>query len=180
MISSIHLVPLSLASGEGMPALAWMDRLAADLAASLGVSCHVETRPVEIDFAYDTFRRQAWSTVVLARLEERRPAQGTVLLGVAGVDLYVPILTFVFGEAQLNGPCAAVSAHRLREEYYGLPPDEGLLAGRLFKEALHELGHTQGLRHCTNWRCVMSSAHAVERIDVREAAFCRPCATAFL
>lgn len=129
-----------------------------------------------VDPLYDDFRGQAWSTAILARLLERRPAPGAVLLGVTELDLYVPVFTFVFGEAQLNGPCGVISAHRLREEYYGLPPDEDLLVERLLKEALHELGHTQGLRHCTEWRCAMSSAHSTERIDLRQAAFCRECA----
>jgi len=54
----------------------------------------------------------------------------------------------------LAGPAAVVSTHRLRDEYYGLPPREEAVSQRLFKELLHELGHTQGLRHCTDWRCV--------------------------
>lgn len=180
MIAAIHLVPLSLASGEGLPPLALLDRLAAAAARSLAVSCRVETNPVFIDFAFDAYRLQAWSTPVLARLCERQPSQGTVVLGVTGLDLYVPVLTFVFGEAQLAGPAAVISSHRLRDEYYGLPPSEEALSQRLFKELLHEVGHTQGLKHCTDWRCVMSSAHAVERIDVRQAAYCRPCAAQFL
>jgi archaemetzincin len=113
---------------------------------------------------------------VLARLQERPRRNGTVTLGVTDIDLYVPVLTFVFGEAQLRGPAAIVSAHRLHEEYYGLPADEGVLVQRLVKETLHELGHTQGLRHCTDWRCVMSSAHTVERVDIRQAGFCAACA----
>ena len=39
------------------------------------------------------------------------------LLGVTAVDLYIPILTFVFGEAQIGGPCGLVS----------LPPATGIL-----------------------------------------------------
>jgi archaemetzincin len=98
------------------------------------------------------------------------------VLAVTEADLYVPVLTFVFGEAQLGGPRAIVSAHRLREEFYGLPRDEKKLDARLAKEALHELGHTLGLRHCDDWRCVMASSHAVERLDLKEAQYCRQCA----
>ncbi len=179
MIFAIHLVPLSLASGEGLPPLSVLDRLAAATARAMSVSCRVETEPISIDYAFDAYRMQAWSTPVLARLQERRPPPGTVVLGVTALDLYVPVLTFVFGEAQLGGPAAIISTHRLRDEYYGLPPREEAVSQRLFKELLHEVGHTQGLRHCTDWRCVMSSAHTVERIDVRQAAYCRPCAEAF-
>ncbi|WP_321477921.1 archaemetzincin [uncultured Paludibaculum sp.] len=180
MISAIHLVPLSLASGEGLPPLSALDGLSASAARSLSVSCHVETQPVTIDYTFDAYRMQAWSTPVLARLKERNPPSGVVVLGVTALDLYVPVLTFVFGEAQLAGPAAVISTHRLRDEYYGLPPNEEALSQRLFKELLHEVGHTQGLKHCTDWRCVMSSAHAVERIDLRQAAYCRACAALFL
>jgi archaemetzincin len=100
---------------------------------------------------------------------------GARLLAVTSVDLYVPVLTFVFGEAQLTGSCAVVSLHRLREEFYGLPPREDLMRERLVKEAVHELGHTFGLRHCDDWRCVMTSSHAVERLDVKSAEFCFLC-----
>jgi archaemetzincin len=88
----------------------------------------------------------------------------------------VPILTFVFGEAQLQGGCALVSTHRLHEEFYGLETREELTRERLLKEAVHELGHTFGLRHCRDWRCAMASTHAVERLDLKEAAFCPACA----
>ena len=131
---------------------------------------------MSVDTLYDDIRGQAWSTAILARLQERRPDRNTVLLGVTELDLYVPVLTFVFGEAQLNGPCAVISTHRLRDEYYGMEPNEDLLVARMMKEALHELGHTQGLRHCVDWRCVMSSAHTAERIDLRQAGFCPSCA----
>jgi archaemetzincin len=97
------------------------------------------------------------------------------VLGVTACDLYVPVLTFVFGEAQLDGNCAIVSTARLHEEFYGMPPRPDLLRERLLKEATHELGHTFGLRHCVDWRCVMASSHAVERLDVKTADFCKSC-----
>src|SRR2546425_5768844 len=97
------------------------------------------------------------------------------LLGVTGLDLYIPILTFVFGEAQLGGPCAVVSAHRLRQEFYGLPPNKELLRQRLRKEAVHELGHTFDLTHCDDYRCAMAPSHAVEWIDLKESTLCATC-----
>jgi len=179
VIAGIHLVPLSLESGEGLPELSLLDRLSAAIARALGVSVRVETEPVFVDGQHDERRNQVWSTAVLAELDRREKRPKTVVLGVTGLDLYVPVLTFVFGEAQLGGTCAVVSAHRLRNEYYGVPGDEAVLVERLLKETLHEFGHTQGLRHCAEWRCVMSSAHAVERIDLRAAAYCRDCAVQF-
>ena len=125
-------------------------------------------------FALDAGRGQYHSTAILQRLERVSDPDARVL-GVAACDLYVPVLTFVFGEAQLDGNCAVVSTARLREEFYGLPGREEVLRKRLLKEAVHELGHTFGLRHCADWRCVMTSSHAVERLDVKEAEFCGRC-----
>jgi archaemetzincin len=176
LVDSLQLVPLSLSSGEGTPVLALLDRLAADAACLLQTNCHVDAQPQPVDFAYDLLRRQVWSTPILARLQERRRPLGAVVLGITELDLYVPVFTFVFGEAQLRGPAAIVSTHRLREEFYGMPADDDTLIQRLLKELLHELGHTQGLRHCTDWNCVMSSAHTVERIDIRQPGFCAACA----
>ena len=87
----------------------------------------------------------------------------------------MPILTFVFGEAQLNNTCAVVSSHRLRQEFYGLPASPELLRERLRKEAVHELGHTFGLTHCRDYECVMAASHAVERIDLKGSHFCGHC-----
>ena len=128
-------------------------------------------------FARDRQRNQYHSTSILQCLLPLSE-QGARLLAVTSLDLFVPVLTFVFGEAQLQGYCAVVSLHRLREEFYGLPANDTLLRERLLKEAVHELGHTWGLRHCDDWQCVMTSSHAVERLDVKGTDFCRRCRTA--
>lgn len=148
--------------------------MAAALARVFHVSCHVRAEPLEAGFALDPLRRQYHSTAILERLQLLAD-DDIRLLGVTGFDLYVPVLTFVFGEAQLEGRCALVSLHRLREDFYGLPASNDLLHERLLKEAAHELGHTFGLRHCSDWRCVMASAHGVERLDVKTSEFCPAC-----
>ncbi len=127
-------------------------------------------------FAYHPERKQYHSTEVLHALSGRVNRDTWRLLAVTDLDLYIPILTFVFGEAQLGGRCAAVSYHRLRQEYYGLAEDRDLLARRLLTEAVHELGHTMHLTHCRDHRCVMASSHSVEWIDIKESTFCRACA----
>jgi archaemetzincin len=105
------------------------------------------------------------------------PAPGgrSRILGVLGEDLFIPILTYVFGEAQLGGRVAVVSYHRLQSERYGLAPDRGLLHERLLKESLHELGHLGGLIHCSDLECVMHISTYVEDIDMKPAAFCSSC-----
>jgi len=148
--------------------------LAVELAALLRMECRVRPERLDVTFARDRFRNQYYSTAILQAMQPLAES-GVRLLAVTSLDLYVPVLTFVFGEAQLGGNCAVVSLHRLREEFYGLPANEELLQTRLVKEAVHELGHTFGLRHCDNWQCVMTSSHAVERLDVKGAEFCFSC-----
>ena len=172
MIEGVELIRAG-ADGRKAPAVEVLDRLASVLARRLGVSCRVQTSVLDIGFAEDAVRGQYYSSSVLASLAA--PADGRAVLVVTEADLYVPVLTFVFGEAQLGGPRAIVSLHRLRDEFYGLPRDEAKLDARLAKEALHELGHTFGLRHCDDWRCVMASSHAVERLDLKEALYCPQC-----
>jgi len=151
-----------------------LDELAARLAKGLRVSCHVDEKPFPAGFAFDDRRMQYHSTAILKQLAEGRDNSRRVL-GVTPGDLYVPVLTFVFGEAQLEGNSAVVSVRRLHEEFYGLPPNPALLNERLAKLALHELGHTFGLRHCEDWSCVMASTHSVERLDIKSAEYCEAC-----
>lgn len=153
-----------------------LDRLAAGLARVLRVSCRVEAAALDPAFAADEQRGQYYSTAILARLAATEPPPGHVLLAITAADLFVPILTFVYGEAQLSGPCAVVSSHRLREEFYGLPADLRRLDERLLIEALHEIGHTQGLRHCSDWSCPMASSHSVETLDLKRSGYCAGCA----
>jgi archaemetzincin len=173
---AIHLVAVGASTG-GEPdlAIALLDGLAAALAREFRVSCHVSSDVLDASAGFDFGRRQYYSTAILRSMTALVPDPEVRLLGVAELDLFVPVLTFVFGEAQLNGSCALVSVHRLREEFYGLPPDPAKLAERLRKEALHELGHTFGLRHCPHWQCAMASTHAVERLDLKEARYCAAC-----
>ncbi|MEO8657775.1 MAG: archaemetzincin family Zn-dependent metalloprotease [Bryobacteraceae bacterium] len=150
-----------------------LETLAADVSGALGLPCVAADRYLNPVNALDPVRRQYHSTKILRDMAAL--GNGSRVLGVTEYDLFVPILTYVFGEAQLPGRYAVVSLHRLHDEFYGLPPDEAVLRQRLLKEALHEIGHTFGLRHCADWRCAMASAHAVELLDVKEPQFCSSC-----
>lgn len=171
MAATIHILPVSPPAIE----LNLLDRLSAGLASSLRASCRVLTEDFDAGFAYDAYRTQTYSTAILARLAEAPIEDGDIILGVTEADLFVPVLTFVFGEAQYPGRAAVISAARLRDEFYGLPPDQAKLDERLLKEAVHEIGHTRGLGHCDDWQCVMVSSHRVERLDLKSARFCANC-----
>ena len=126
-------------------------------------------------FAVHAERQQYHSSEILARMQTHITNNTWRLLGITAHDLYIPILTFVFGEAQLGGNSAVVSYHRLQQEFYGLPPDGDLLANRLLIESVHELGHTLRLTHCHDYRCAMAPSHAVEWIDIKDSGFCEDC-----
>jgi archaemetzincin len=130
----------------------------------------------EFDFAYDAARGQYASIAVLESLARACPEDAAKLLAVTSRDLFIPVLTFVFGQAQLNGRVGVVSLARLRQEFYGLPPDSGVFLERARKEALHETGHLFGLVHCNDAACAMSLSTGVRQIDRKDAAFCRSCA----
>jgi archaemetzincin len=157
-----------------------IESLARGLTQRLGVACSIRSDGVDPRLAFNPLRGQFHSTEILQLLHRHASFGNWRVLGVTGQDLYIPILTYVFGEAQLNGPCAVVSSHRLRQEFYGMPEDPAIQSERLLKEALHELGHTLGLRHCSDYRCVMSSSNAVENIDLKMAEYCVTCASALV
>ena len=125
--------------------------------------------------AFDPNRVQHNSSLILQQLIRQPPPDADKILGVLDVDLFIPILTFVFGEAQLQGIGAVVSTHRLHNRFYGLPENRELTTDRLLKEAVHELGHTFGLIHCLQPRCVMNASTYVENIDQKPAEFCSLC-----
>jgi archaemetzincin len=125
--------------------------------------------------AYDSKRRQYQSVEVMRMLAEIAPRDASRVLGVTDVDLAIPMLSFLYGQAQLDGPIAVVSLWRLHQEFYGLPREENLLRERTVKEALHELGHTFGLVHCSDSACAMSLSTHIELVDAKSEQFCAQC-----
>ena len=123
--------------------------------------------------AYDQERKQYFSSELLASLGKSEREERIV--GIADVDLYVPRLNFVFGEADIASGTAIISLYRLRQEYYGLAPDEALFLERATKEIVHELGHTFGLKHCSNNKCVMHFSNSLADTDLKEVHFCSKC-----
>lgn len=140
-------------------------------------SAQVKTREGYLDLSeyFDPPRKQYNANRLLEEIESRFATDQTKTLALFNVDLYIPILTFIFGQAFLNGRCGIASAYRLKNELYGIGANEQVLIERLRKEVIHELGHTFGLIHCQNPVCVMRSSTYVEDIDQKSKSFCPKC-----
>ena len=130
-------------------------------------------------FAFDERRGQYSSVLVLRSLLDRAQPSMIRILGVTAKDLFIPMLSFVLGQAQLNGRVAVISLARLQQQFYGFPPDPDLLQARAIKEAVHEIGHTFGLTHCTDVRCPMSLSNNVHHVDTKGHVLCTACAAVF-
>ena len=169
-------------------ALWWIGTGDADDGLLEGVRSHVErvfraTVRLELadarpEDAFDVRRNQHSSHRTLLWLASRRPGRAARILGVTDADLFIPVLTFVFGEAQLKGRAAVVSTARLTG--IGLPGESARLGVRLRTEAVHELGHTFGLLHCRDSHCAMARSSTLKDVDQKRPDLCETCRALFL
>ncbi|MDY6988096.1 MAG: archaemetzincin [Thermodesulfobacteriota bacterium] len=114
---------------------------------------------------------------ILTFLRTLKPDHAIKTIGVTEVDLFVPILTYVFGEAEMGGHAAVISTYRLARGRDRQPIPAELLLKRVEKIAIHELAHTFCLSHCKEDGCLMGSFPILNRIDENSIRFCRYCVT---
>ena len=140
-------------------------------------NCPVEIKDglSDLAHAYNPQRKQYLSSKLIDSLNALERGRDEKVVGIADVDLYAPGLNFVFGEANKDSGTAIISLCRLRQEYYGLPPDKNLFLVRATKEIIHELGHTFGLGHCPNAKCIMHFSNSLADTDWKEVNFCAKC-----
>jgi archaemetzincin len=168
-MKKLQLLPI----GPANPDL--LDWLSQSLAEKFRTPTEILSAAIDPSFALHAERQQYHSSELLNAMQRHINGATWRILGVTSFDLYVPILTFVFGEAQLGGRAAIVSYHRLEQQFYGMPADMDVLANRLLVESVHELGHTLQLTHCRDYQCAMAPSHAVEWIDIKDSGFCEDC-----
>jgi len=152
-----------------------LDVLEVGLSAAFGLSVQRLSRSRPPEGAWNARRGQYDASERLQAVGGFVPADPARVLGVTSRDIFLPGLSFVFGQAQLEGRAALLSLARLQQEFYGFPCDTLLLMKRACTEAVHELGHTFGLVHCRDPRCVMSLSTTVNQVDAKLPEFCGSC-----
>ncbi|MHA1144507.1 MAG: archaemetzincin family Zn-dependent metalloprotease [Candidatus Helarchaeota archaeon] len=99
-------------------------------------------------------------------------------LGITRADLYTEDYNFIFGMAEshdIPGPkVAVISTCRLSNEFWNEPYNKDLFHERTIKEAIHELGHTFGLKHCSD-NCIMRFSNSILDTDAKPKTFCAIC-----
>ena len=165
---NIDLIPI----GEIDPGI--LQQLKNGLEAVFGCPVRID-KSIEIpEDAFDRTRDQYLSDTLLDRLRQRKQ-KSERLLGVTEADIFTHGLNFVFGQADGVNRVAVISLNRLRDEQSALEGGEQLLLERSLKEAVHELGHTLGLVHCGDVKCVMHFSNSLVDTDVKGLYFCSRC-----
>ncbi|HEX9105678.1 MAG TPA: archaemetzincin family Zn-dependent metalloprotease [Longimicrobiales bacterium] len=156
--------------GEGEPERSLLEHVVRHVSKAFRAEVTQLRAPGTPRHAFDQRRSQWASGEILKWLLPLAPPGGKVL-GVTDRDLFIPILTYVFGEAQLGGAAAVVSTARLGDELDG----PRVVRERVAKEAVHELGHCFGLRHCHTPGCVMGRSPSVREVDEKGQGLCVDC-----
>jgi archaemetzincin len=165
----IYVVPIELADADVI------NPLLSILPGIFDLPVAIHTKRIALDLSYDNHRNQYYSSIILTQLIENPPADALRILGIINVDIFMPIMTYLYGEAQLKGLGALISLYRLRNKSRQEPPNRNLFQQRMITEAIHELGHTYGLVHCHHPDCVMRSSTCIEDVDDMSFNFCKSC-----
>jgi archaemetzincin len=168
-VSRINIIPINTIDST------FLSRLALCLEERFLFQCVVESTVRIPPTTLNSARKQLFLNTLLARIGGATPHLEGYRLAVTDFDLYKTSHQFIFGDASEDGKTAALSLHRLRAEFYGEQADPNLLFQRALKEAVHDLGHVLGLKHCYNARCAMYSPGSIFDTDNKLSHFCDTC-----
>ena len=152
-----------------------IEALKEQLSLIFGCTIDITSLPGTLLYAYEPDRAQYRASLIVDKLAEGMDGKEEKVLGVTGEDLFEQGLNYVFGEASPAQGAAVISLCRLRQEFNGELPDPDILVDRVVKEAVHELGHTFGLEHCSNIHCVMHFSNCLADTDIKNSSFCSKC-----
>lgn len=173
----VHLVPLGDVSLETLEV------------ASRGLRAHGPIAPViearrPLPAAAKTSEKGRFSAhALLVDLEAVPAAPGEKVLGVADVDIVAPKNGVahwgLLGLGSLDDKTCVLSTFRMRREWENGGVPEALVRERLWKVALHEVGHTIGLPHCPEVACLMRDGHGTVKTVDDEHELCDACKARF-
>ncbi len=169
-MSRIRIIPLQFAGVEVL------EMMLPILTSRFKIETILSTRRLEMTPFFNPVRSQYNANDIIKKLVPLTE-ENDKIVGVTDLDLFIPVLSYIFGQAYLGGSVALVSGHRLVNARYGLANDPKLFSERLLKCIIHELGHAFGLKHCLLPGCVMVSTTYVEEMDQKSDIFCRKCQT---
>ncbi len=158
----------------------FLDHIVQSVVNELHYPVQIADSEILLDEYYDPGRRQYDGNRLLKDINSISTPDIMKRIALFRVDLFIPILTYIFGQAAFKGETGIVSVYRLRNELYGIKKDDTLLLNRFTKVIIHELGHTFGLIHCHTPNCVMRSSTYVEDIDQKSRSFCSSCRSQLL
>ncbi len=168
-IGTIYLVPISIDADN------ILQQLQDAIRHQFNYTTRIKEQHFDLSQYFNPERVQYSANDILSQLLNQVPDNQDKIICLTGVDIYIPVLTFIFGQAYLGGQAGVVSDYRLKNEFYGMPGNDELYNQRFMKCVIHELGHMFGLRHCSGLECVMRSATYVEDIDQKSIHLCRKC-----
>ncbi len=152
-----------------------LDRIANDITIEYHLPVRFMENHMDLTEFYEPSRRQYDGNRLLKLMDSMLPPDSFKIIGLFRVDLFIPILTYIFGQAIFNGKSGIASLYRLRNEQYGIKKDDTILFERFRKVIIHEIGHTFGLVHCYIPSCVMRPSTYVEHIDQKKYNLCPKC-----
>jgi archaemetzincin len=168
-VGQISIVPINAIEASSL------ERLALCLEERFLFTCRVESTVSIPRTSLNSVRKQMFLNTLVSRVTATPATEGAIRLVITDYDLYKTSHQFIFGEGNEEQRVAVVSLHRLRSDFYGERSDPNLLFQRTLKEAVHDLGHALGLKHCFNARCAMYVSNSIYDTDNKLSHFCENC-----